>query len=224
MPRPGELEDQRGWTLLAEAIAKKIPHPVLLAPLRIKGAPRAPKNAGEANRIAEELHRQLSSPLHRGLEFEAGEHRFILLDHGGDGRWPDEVRGHLQIPRPCAGLVDDSGVPGKIHEKVSDYTEIAEKVPFVVAMSAHPWTGVSFGCLQGLASGSRDLLVNLDVTDYYAALEPYEPPEREPWRLDDRLSGVLWIDNALPFGASWWPNTGARHPLPERIRDSINSR
>jgi hypothetical protein len=86
-------------------------------------------------------------------------------------------------------------------------------VPLVVAVGAHRFTGVDLDDVDDMLSGQRTVSFQFGASDSYIGTASIT----EPWTMPERLSGLLWLNNREPFGATARPNPHARRPMPAAI-------
>ncbi|MDI3417301.1 hypothetical protein [Streptomyces luteolus] len=216
----GEFDRQHRWAMVAEAVRQTIPYPVAFV-VRVRDAVPPPADEDEAAELAAALHLQLR--LHpRQHEFQAGGSTFYLFDSAYEQQprldWSGILTGRFLLPRPCYGLVDETRIAAAVQEKVTDYAPHLGDVPLVVALTCHPWVGLSAGSLHSLVAGGPRVLFNQDVSDQLCP-EPLPAPETHapPWTPPPELAAVVWIDNVPPFDGTWWHNPAARNPLAEHV-------
>jgi hypothetical protein len=221
-PPSSTFGQMRAWHDLAERI-KAIPVPVVLQVASQHGGPVAPPDAGTAKRIAQELHNQLVKFPWPTVLFSQGYRFHAMADprRGGPQRSPLDMHAAFDPPSSRARAVNAQPMMEQVREKVRAYSRLADMydVPLVVAVGAHRFTGVTLQHVD-------DILTGLDapkITFQFGAGDPYigEQTVRwapiPPWQWPEELSGLLWIENELPFPLVARPNPGARRHMPVEI-------
>lgn len=219
-PEQGAFAKMKAWHALVERI-KQIPVRVVLTVAGDSSRPVAAPDPRTAKKIAQDLRRALLSPLN--LTAFRSEGYTFLLQADPRTRRPMEASGMgtvLVPPSGMAGVVSAQPVAARIEEKVSKYREVAREagLPLVVAVGAHPFTGLQVQELDDLLKGVPAMSVQFDFGDSFihqpVEIDPHNPPH---WTMPPALAGVLWVNNDFPFTTAWRPNPAAAIPAPHGI-------
>ena len=211
---PPEVSTQRRhWGLLASRIAT-IGVPVLLA---VDAAPRPatePPASAELGPMLASLRRWLSSGEYRVQRtLELNGFRFIAM------RDADGAQAQM-VPVIPSTHADSRHVWDSINAKVSRYRRLVntEGLPFVVALSAEPGTGLDRGLVEGALKGNNTMSLTFSVGTF-GPIAPRQVEMRRtnaPPVFDPCLSAVAWIEFPGARGShlSVWPIAGASRPIP----------
>lgn len=224
MPAPGTFGRMRAWHGLVQRI-KQIPVPVVLT-LAPSQDPIDPPDARTAKQIAQELRRQLlsilqpSPPVYRayGYTFLAmgapkfGGHRLLESPFG--------LGACFEPPSCTAGFVSADRLLVNVEAKVGKYRALSQRrrVPLVVAVGSHKFTGVTLDNLDNALRGSDSPMFSMQFGFGDAFLVPeitIEMKPAEPWPMPADLAALMWVDTAFPFTVDLRPNPAATLPLPE---------
>ncbi|MHB9861997.1 hypothetical protein [Streptomyces sp. YIM S03343] len=219
-PRQGTTAKIKAWHALVERL-KEIPVPVVLA---VAGDPSRPLNtpdARTAKKIAQDLRRELLSPLHQTL-FRSQGYTFLLQADPRTGRsmQPPGMRTILLPPSNLAGVVSARSLTVGIEKKVSKYRALAKEagLPLIVAAGADRFTGLQVEHFDDLLKGAATLSFQFNFGDTFihapVEIDPSNPPR---WTMPSELAGVLWVNNDFPFTTDWRPNPTAAIPAPPAL-------
>ena len=209
----------RAWHGLVERI-KAIPIPVVLQ-VASDGGPVPPPDAGTAKKIVRDLHKQLATPPWRTVLTTNGYRFHVMGDprRGGQQmRSPLGMHAAFRPPSSIAGVVSAQSMMEQVKEKVRTYARLAEAydVPLVVAIGAHRFTGVGLQHLDEMLTGSEapTITFQFNAGDPYIGTREVKMAPVPPWRWPQELSGLLWIENKLPFELIARPNPTALRQMP----------
>lgn len=108
-----------------------------------------------------------------------------------------------------------------IGKKVRKYKRLADRygAPLVVAVGAHPFTGVTLEHLDEALNGlpAPKFTFQFSASDLYIGKQTAKWVPVPPWRWPADLSGLLWIANRLPFPLTARPNTTPRRMMPAAL-------
>ncbi|WP_147268416.1 hypothetical protein [Spongiactinospora rosea] len=219
-PPQRTYRSMRAWHQVTQQF-KKIPIGVVLT-LESTGSPIDPPDSKEAKRLAREVERALSSVLcpprittSLGLTF------LVLADrYGRQIPSPFGLRACFEAPSSIAGQVSAAQIVPGVREKISKYRRIVDEhdLPLVVAVGAHPFTGLTLRELDDFLAGEMSMTFQFNIGDGYIGSSTF-PSSR--WDIPSELSGLLWVDNLFPFEATGRPNSTAQRPMPA-ILASLN--
>lgn len=218
-PPANTFAQMRAWHGLVERI-KAIPVPVVLQVASQGNGPIPPPDAGTAKKIARELHSQLVKFPWPTVLFSQGYRFHVMADprRGGQERSPLGMHAAFRPPSSRAGAVTAKRMMEQIREKVRTYARLAElyDVPLVVAVGAHHFTGVRLELIDDMLTGlnAPKLMFQFDAGDSYIGTQSVKLAAVPPWQWPEQLSGLLWIEDALPFTLIARPNPGARRLMP----------
>jgi len=227
-PPANTFAQMRAWHGLVERI-KAIPVPVVLQVASPAGGPVSPPDAGTAKRIARELHNQLVKFPWPTVLFSQSYRFHVMADprRGGQQRSPLGMHAALRPPSSRAGAVTVQSMMEQVREKVRTYAHLAESydVPLVVAVGAHRFTGVQLGLIDDMLTGleAPRLTFQFDAGDPYIGEQTVKWAPVPPWKWPEELSGLLWIENKLPFPLIARPNPEAQRPMPGVLSGNFNS-
>jgi hypothetical protein len=124
-------------------------------------------------------------------------------------------------PSSRAGPVSAQRLLDAVEEKVRTYRGLAEVygVPFVVAVGAHRYTGVTLEHVDDMLTGlpAPKISFQFDAGDPYIGAQSVRMAPVPPWQWPEDLAGLLWIENQLPFRLTVRPNRNARRQMPRTL-------
>jgi len=229
-PPSSTFGQMRAWHNLVERI-KAIPIPVVLQVASQDGGPVPPPDAGTAKKIARDLHDQLAKFPWPTVLFSQSYRFHVMADprRGGQQRSPLGMHAAFDPPSSRAGAVSAQPMMGQVRAKVHAYAHLANKydIPLVVAVGAHRFTGVTLQLVDDVLTGleAPKFTFQFNAGDPYIGKTqtvPWAPIP--PWRWPEELSGLLWIENELPFGLVARPNSVARRQMPSETLGMSQSR
>ncbi|WP_182885746.1 hypothetical protein [Microbispora sp. H10885] len=212
-PRQDTYQSMRAWHQLTQRI-KTIPVGVLLM-LEQTSRPIPAPDSRTAKRIAEEVRKALGSPF-CPFRIPASFGYTFLVQSGGDGGTlpsPFGLYACFEPPSAIAGQVSAAQIVTPVRGKISKYRKLVEEheLPLVVAVGAHPFTGLGLRELDDLLTGEQVITFQFKPGDAYIG-KAAVPPSR--WDVPAELAGLLWIDNKFPFTMTSRPNPSAHRPMP----------
>jgi hypothetical protein len=226
MPARETFARMRAWHGLVQRI-RKIPAPVVLtlAPTAVE---LDPPDAGTAKKISKDLQRQLLSLIQPAAPvYRSCGYTFLLQ---GDPRTrqamasPFGMFACFEPPSCMAGYVTADRLLVNVGKKVAKYRDLAaaRRVPLVVAVGAHRFTGVTLEtldvALQGCESPGFTLQFNLGDT-YLGGEQTVQLGPVAPWPMPAELAGLMWVATDYPFQAVIRPNPLAARPVPAALLD-----
>jgi hypothetical protein len=217
-PPMATFGQMRAWHGLVERI-KRIPVPVVLQ-LASRG-PVEPPDAGTAKKIAQDLHKQLIQQPWANMFLSHGYRFLVMGDPRRGGQQmisPLGMHAAFEPPSSRAGPVSAGRLMERIESKVRTYKPIADAfaVPLLVAVGAHRFTGVTLEHLDDMLAGlpAPKITFQFNAGDPYIGGQTFNVAPVAPWSWPDGLTGLLWIENELPFRFTARPNPSAMGHMP----------
>jgi hypothetical protein len=215
----------RAWHGLVQRI-KTIPVSVVLM-LAPSDQPLAAPEPRISKQIARELRSQLLSPqwpsppafTSCGYTFQA------IGDRRRGGRLMDSPFGMsacFEPPSNRAGIVSADRLLENTQKKVTKYRELAitHRIPLVVAVGAHKFTGVTLDTIDQALHGAPapSFTVQFGSGDtFLAPPTTFEWKPVAPWPMPAALAALMWVDHAFPFAVTVRPNPLANIPFPAEV-------
>jgi hypothetical protein len=113
-----------------------------------------------------------------------------------------------------------------IEEKARKYKGLATRhgVPFIVAVGAHRFTGVTLEHVDDMLTGlpAPKITFQFDASDPYIGTQTVNWEPVPPWPWPGELAGLLWIANQLPFDLTARPNPTALRPMPAALTPQLH--
>lgn len=219
-PRASTFGQMRAWHGLVERI-KAIPIPVVLQ-VASEGGPVPPPDAGTAKKIVRDLHKQLVSFPWPTVIITNGYRFHVMGDPWRGGQQmisPLGMHAAFRPPSSLAGAVSAQSMMDHVKGKARSYGLLAEAydVPLIVAVGAHRFTGVQLQHIDNILAGlpAPTLTFQFNVGDPYIGEQEINLMPVQPWQWPSELSGLLWIENKLPFNLTARPNPTARRHMPD---------
>jgi hypothetical protein len=210
----------RAWHGLVQRI-KEIPVSVVLV-LASQGRPIRPPTSQLARKIAQDLRLALLRPGHGPAITSYGYAFRVVANPTGGGVMPSPLGLHacFEPPSCIAGVVSARQLAGKVEGKVRKYGGLADAldVPLLVAVGAHPFTGVTLEHLDTLLAGTPTTMFQFNLGDAWIGEETVDLGRPDRWGMPAELAGVLWAHNQPPFGLAWRPNPAAPRSVPAAMR------
>jgi hypothetical protein len=134
---------------------------------------------------------------------------------------PLGLRACFVPPSSRAGPVSAQQLMDRVERKVRIYRELAKShgVPLIVAVGAHRFTGVTLALVDDMLTGlpAPKITLQFNASDPYIGEQTVNWAPVPPWPWPEDLTGLLLIDNELPFGLTIRPNPSARRLMPEPL-------
>ena len=204
----------RGWHVLDQLIAK-IPVGVVVALAGSRVGPPRPPDAGTAKKLVKELRaRLLSSPWTSSVQ--AHGYRFVVrANRFGPLQSPNAPCAFFEAPSEIAGPVSAERLCKEVDGKVRKYAATADRydVPLVVAVGAHRFTGVGLDDVDRLLAGQAVMTFQFNPGDTFLGNQTINFAHPARWTMPAELSGLLWLNNQLPFETTARPNSQAIRPM-----------
>jgi hypothetical protein len=209
----------RAWKNLERRISSIPVNVVLSLQGNRRAAPRPP-DSGTAKKIARELRaRLLGSP---GVaKIHAHGYTFLVLADrfGFPLRSANGLCAQFAAPSGVAGPVDATRLARAVEEKVSKYSGLAKRlrVPLVVAVGSHRFTGVDLKDLDDLLNGTPTISFHFNIGDTFIGSKSVYPARPDRWVMPTDLAGLLWLHNVPPFAATARPNPNCTLRMPAAL-------
>ncbi len=223
-PPANTFSQMRAWHGLVERI-KKIPIPVVLQ-VASDGGPVAPPDAGTAKKIAKDLHDQLVRFPWPTVLISHGYRFHVMGDPLRGGQQMNSSLGMhagFRPPSSLAGAVSAQPMMEQVRQKVRTYRALAQQydVPLLVGVGAHRFTGVRLQHIDDILTGldAPKIAFQFSAGDPYIGEQTVRWAPAPPWQWPEDLSGLMWIENVLPFKIITRPNLGARRKIPGALID-----
>ncbi|MBQ1022966.1 hypothetical protein [Micromonospora sp. C95] len=212
----------RGWHYLDQLI-RKIPVGVVLGMAARGNVPPRPPEAGTAKRIARDLRgRLLASPVPPAVIDTHGYRFTVVRDRFGPLRSASGLCAQFASPSGIAGPVDARRLAAAVDAKVRKYADVIDThdVPFVVAVGAHPFTGLELTNVDNLLAGEQVMTFQFNPGDWHIGSCQVDLAHPFRWTMPARLSGLLWMSNKFPFSIGGVRlNAEARRAVPQALMD-----
>jgi hypothetical protein len=172
-----------------------------------------------AKRIAAQLRVKLLTP-HPPARITVDDYTFsVLADQYGPLESALGIRAQFLAPSSVAGPVSARRLCERADTKVRKYAQIADAcdVPLVVAIGAHRFTGVDLSNLDDLLLGRATIQFQFNIGDAFIGSQDISLEHPARWAMRPELSGILWLSNQPPFGATARPNGDAKRPMPAAL-------
>lgn len=218
MPASETFGHMRAWHGLVERI-KEIPVPVLLQ--LASNEPVTPPDPRTAKKIAQDLKMDLMSDRMSNT-FRSQGYTFLVM-HDPRNQVVSALGMHACFDPPSsrAGSVTAERLMEGIDEKVRKYKRLAAqyRLPLIVAVGAHRFTGVTLEQLDDRLTGlpAPKITFQFNAGDPHIGTQTVNMGPIAPWPWPDALSGLLWVENQLPFRLTSRPNPTARRPIPPEL-------
>ncbi|WP_214111404.1 hypothetical protein [Acrocarpospora catenulata] len=210
--------NMRAWHQLTQQI-KKIPVGVVLM-LEPTGQPIPAPTAKTAKKAASEVHQALSSPGCPSRIPTSTGHTFLVQAsrYGYPLPSPFGLFACFEPPSSIAGQVSAEQIIGPIRTKINKYRQLVNShdLPLVVAVGAHPFTGLGLEELDDLLHGQSVITFQFKAGDTHIGRVNSPSPK---WDMPPELAGLLWVENAFPFAVTSRPNAAAERPMPAALTD-----
>jgi hypothetical protein len=218
MPAAETFGRMRAWHGLVERI-KAIPVPVLLQ--ISSSGPVPPPDARTAKNIYQDLKRELLSKRPANTFRTQGYTFLVMRDPRGEVLSRLGMHACFEPPSSRAGSVTAQRLMDGIEEKARKYRGLAAQydVPLVVAVGAHRFTGVALGHLDDVLTGlpAPKMTFQFSEGDPFIGSQTVNWAPIPAWEWPEDLSGLLWIENKLPFEIAARINHSARRPPPQAL-------
>ncbi len=221
-PPSNTFSQMRAWHGLVERI-KKIPVAVILE-LAPSKKPIRPPDAGTAKSIAKDLEIKMFKQPGANMFLS---HGYTFLVRGDPRRGGQQMVSPLGMhacfdaPSSRSGPVSAERLMQRVEEKVRTYRGLAEAydIPLMVAVGAHRFTGVTLEHVKDMITGlpSPKMTFQFDTGDPYIGEQTVTAAPVPPWQWPEDLSGLLWIENQLPFRLAARVNQSARRLMPRAL-------
>jgi hypothetical protein len=206
----------RAWHQLTQQI-KTIPVGVVLM-LEPTGRLIPAPDSRTAKRIAGEVRGALCSPL-CPLRIPTSFGYTFLIQGDRYGKAlpsPFGLFACFDPPSSTAGQVSAAQIIAPVKGKISKYRQVVDEhdLALVVAVGAHPFTGLELRELDDLLTGEPVITFQFNPGDTHIGDATFPPPK---WDMPAELAGLLWVDNKFPFTVTSRPNPDACRPMPELL-------
>jgi hypothetical protein len=208
----------RGWHVLDQYISK-IPVGVVVALVGKKKVPQRPPDAHTSKKIVAVLRSHLLRSAWTSSVVAHGYRFVVLADRFGiPMRSPKAPYAFFASPSGIAGPIDARRLAGAVDDKAHKYRSLAERydAPLVVAVGAHPFTGVDLVDVDRLLAGDATIRFQFNPGDTHIGEYQFNPGYPARWDMPSGLSGLLWLHNTFPFSATARPNPVAARAMPFR--------
>jgi len=190
-----------------------VPLVLVLAP---SGGPVSPPESSTAQKIAQDLRSQL---LNLGTTFFTSHGYTFLVQadpRGGAMPSPHGLRACFVPPSSTAGPVSARQLTERVDDKTRKYRHLAATfdVPLVVAVGGHRFTGMHLEHVDHLLGAAQTFSFQFSFGDTFIGEKEINLGRPEQWTMPVDLSGLLWVDNEMPFSLSARSNPHARMPMP----------
>ncbi|HEX5407826.1 MAG TPA: hypothetical protein VFX16_36640 [Pseudonocardiaceae bacterium] len=125
----------------------------------------------------------------------------------------------FEPPSNRAGIISADRLLAATAAKVTKYRDLASahRIPLVVAVGAHKFTGVTLDTVDQALQGASAPSITLQWGPGDTFLAPpvtFSAGPVAPWPMPPDLAALLWIDHELPFPVTVRPNSQAVIPFP----------
>lgn len=217
----------RGWQLLDQLI-RRIPVGVVLALAAHGNMPHRPPEAGTAKKIARDLRgRLLASPNPPAMIDTHGYRFTVVANRFGPLPSANGLCAQFASPSGIAGPVDARRLAAAVDAKASKYADLIDThdVPFVVAVGAHPFTGLDLANIDSLLAGEQSVTFQFNPGDTHIGGFSFDLAHPSRWTMPARLSGLLWMSNRYPFDVNAIRlNSVSQRPVPRLLADYARMR